>query len=158
MPKFDKSLYRRKRKSKIEPENGYIGNEAQLQSQMDDMLAALGIWDIRIPDAFFRWVKMNAPAHIQAAFFRIFGGIPDNLPMVKVSDKYLLCCPVEHKTSRGALHGKQKHWEGKGIPFQISRSPESSIAFIRQLQADAAIVRCLFESQALNAENNKTEK
>ena len=132
--------------------DGYIGNEAQLQQQMDDMLSALGIWYIRIADGFFRWVKMNAPTRIQKYFFGMFGGIPDSLPMIRVSDKYMLVCPIELKSAKGQLHGKQKHWDGKGIPFQLSRSPEVSIRIVEAFQADAAIVRGLFEAQKKNKE------
>jgi hypothetical protein len=115
----------------------YTGNEAQLQTQLDDMLSALGIWFLRFPDGFFRWMKMCAPPGIQRFFFGVFGGIPDTLPMIRISDKYMLCCPIELKSAKGRLHGKQKHWEGRGIAVQISRSPEETIAIVTQFQKDA---------------------
>jgi hypothetical protein len=125
----------------------YDGSEALLQGQMDDMLAALGIWFLRFPDGFFRWIKMNAPSGIQRFFFGVFGGIPDSLPMIKISDKYMLCCPIELKTAKGKRHGKQKHWEEKGIAVQISRSPEDNIAIVEQFQADANRIRCMLQEE-----------
>jgi hypothetical protein len=84
---------------------------------------------------------MCAPQSIKIWFRGVFGGIPDSLPMVRVSDKYMLCCPIELKTAKGKLHGRQKHWEGQGIPVQVSRSPEQSIAIVRQFLADAEEVK-----------------
>ena len=133
-------------------DEGYDGSEALLQGQLDDLLAAHQIWFLRFPDNFFRWIKMNAPAGIQRFFFGVFGGIPDNLCMLRVSDKYMLCCPIELKSKEGRLHGKQKHWEEKGIAVQVSRSPERNISIIKQFRSDADIVRGLFEAQRLNGD------
>jgi len=115
----------------------YDGPEDALQRQLDDMLAAYHIWYIRIPDKIWKWLAMCAPQSIKVWFRGVFGGIPDSLPMLRISDKYMLCCPIELKTAKGKLHGKQKHWEGQGIPVQVSRSPEQSIAIVRQFLADA---------------------
>lgn len=115
--------------------------EEPVQKQLNDMLAAHGIWQVRIADGFFRWIKMNAPAGIQRWFFGMFGGIPDSLAMIKVSDKYMLCCPIECKSKTGQRHGKQKHWESKNIPFQISRSPETSIEIVDMFLKDVDTVR-----------------
>jgi hypothetical protein len=111
--------------------------EEGLQKQLNDMLNAHGIWFIRIPDGIFRWMKMNAPMGVQRWFFGLFGGIPDCIPLIKVSDKYMLCCPIELKSKTGQRHGKQKHWETKGIPFQISRTPEKNIEIVEQFIKDA---------------------
>ena len=119
------------------PAPTYDGPESGLQTQLDDMLAAYRIWAIRIPDGFFRWLVMCAPSGIKAWFCGVFGGIPDSLPMIRISDKYMLCCPIELKTAKGKLHGKQKTWEAKGIPVQISRSPEDSIRIVDQFRRDA---------------------
>ena len=125
----------------------YKGPESDLQKQLNDMFDALNIWNLRFPDGFFRYIKMKAPMGIQRFFFGIFGGIPDSLPMIKVSDKYMLCCPVELKNAKGQLHGKQKHWEHKGIAVQISKSPEQNIDIVERFQADAKIVQGLFQAQ-----------
>ena len=134
LSKHSQLSYRRKRKAL--PDVPDVP-ETALQHQMDDMLAAYGIWFLRFPDNFFRWIKMNAPAGIQRFFFGVFGGIPDTLPMIRISDKYMLCAPIELKSRKGQLHGKQKHWESKGIAVQISRSPDESIAMINSFIADA---------------------
>ena len=152
---LSKAQQRRKRKPKAVAEvysqyPPYDGNEAQLQGQIDDMLSALGMWFFRIPDFFFKWIKMKAPVGIQKYFFGMFGGIPDTLMFERVSEKYMLCAPVELKSAKGALHGKQKHWENRGIAVQVSRSPDQNIDIVRQFQADAAIVKGLFEAQQLN--------
>jgi hypothetical protein len=63
----------------------------------------------------------------------------------------MLCCPIELKSAKGALHGKQRQWDSnKGIAYQVSRSPETSVAFIRQFKADAAMAARAFSGQALN--------
>lgn len=135
----------------------FDGTEAQLQGQLDDLLSVLGIWFIRIPDGFFRWVKIVAPVGIQRFFFGMFGGIPDIMPLIKVSDKYMLCAPIELKSAKGALHGKQKTWGDRNIAFQLSRSPDHNIAIINQFQIDAAIVRGLFNAQELNKAKKTNE-
>lgn len=114
-----------------------VTSEAPLQNQLNDMLAVLNIWQIRIPDGFFRWLKMKAPPGVQKWFFGVFGGIPDSLPLIRVSDKYMLCAPIELKSAKGRRHGKQKHWEEKGIAFQLSRDPDTSIAIVEQFRKDA---------------------
>ena len=132
------------KKKWLEPERqepAYDGPESALQEQMDDMLAALGIWSIHIPDGVWRWIAWKATAGIKKWFRHALGGIPDSLCFIKVSDKYMLCAPVELKTKKGELHGKQKHWEGRGISVQISRSPEENIRIVEQFQVDAAEVR-----------------
>jgi len=122
-------------------EKPYDGPEAALQKQMDDMLAALGIWSIHIPDKVWNWIAWKATTGIKVWFRGALGGIPDSLCFVPVSDKYMLCAPVELKTRKGKRHGKQKHWESRGISVQISRSPEENIRIVEQLQTDAAEVR-----------------
>lgn len=121
----------------------YDGPESDLQNQLDDFLAAYRIWSIRIPDAVWRWIAWKAPQGVKKWWRGIFGGIPDVLPMLRVSDKYMLCAPIELKNKAGKLHGKQKHWEGREISVQISRSPDESIAIVDQFRRDAEKIRSM---------------
>jgi hypothetical protein len=119
----------------------YDGPESDLQKQLDDMLVVLGIWFIRVPDGVWRWIAWKASEHVKKWFRHVFGGMPDTLPMIKISDKYMLCAPIELKNKKGQLHGKQKHWEGRGIAVQVSRSPDESIAIVRRFQEDAEKIK-----------------
>jgi hypothetical protein len=75
-------------------------------------------------------------------FFGVFGGIPDTIALIPISDKYMLCCAIELKTQDskkrpvGKAHGKQKHW-GTDLVAQISRSPDESIRIVEQFRRDA---------------------
>ena len=138
-------------------DEGYDGPESGIQIQMDEMLAALGIFFVRIPDNFWSWLfrYSNAGKMMKEELGHYWGGLPDTLAMQKVNDKYMLCCPVELKSAKGKRHGKQKKWEERGLAFQVSRSPDTNIKIIEQFQRDADIVRGLFEAQALNKECKK---
>jgi len=130
--------------------------ESAIQKQLDDMLEAYGIWTLRVPDSFFKWVKMRTPAGIQACFFRIFGGIPDNLAMLKLTDKYMLCCPIEAKSLTGKRHGKQKHWESQGIPFQITRGTDDSVRIIEQFITDFEHYKKLIHEKGTSNDKDST--
>jgi len=87
--------------------------EQSLQAFADEYLLWKGYRNIRIPDHFFRWIKMNAPQRVQRWFFWLFGGFPDNLVLIPFGG-YMLAVPLELKTQDakgravGKLHGKQK--------------------------------------------------
>lgn len=104
--------------------------ESALQSYADDLLAWKKIWFIRFPDGFLRWMKLHAPAHIQAIFFNQVGGkLPDNLIMIPIAPGMFLAAKLELKTQDskgrevGKLHGKQKRYATEE-EWMIARSPE----------------------------------
>src|SRR4030042_1785747 len=47
--------------------------ESLMQEAVDEYLAIKRMKNYRIPDGFFRWIKMKAPAGIQKWFFGVFG-------------------------------------------------------------------------------------
>jgi hypothetical protein len=102
--------------------------EYYLQAFADDYIYWKKYKNIRIPDSFFRWIKMNAPARVQKWFFWLFGGFPDNLILIPMG-KYMLAIPMELKTQDaqgravGALHGKQKH-NARDEHWLIARSTD----------------------------------
>lgn len=87
--------------------------ESALQTFADQYLELRRLKYIRIPDEFFRWIKMHAPARVQKWFFHVFGGFPDDLILISMG-KYMLAVPMELKTQDekgravGRLHGRQK--------------------------------------------------
>jgi len=117
--------------------------ESAIQKQLDDMLEGMGIYFIRIPDNFWQWLHRysNASANMKKELGHYWGGMPDTMAFIKVSDKYMLCCPIECKSKEGRRHGKQKHWESQNIAFQISKSPDESISIVQQFLKDAPCIR-----------------
>ena len=108
--------------------------EEQIQKQCDDLLAAHHIRYLRIPDWIWTWLKLNAPSQIVKALSDRFGGMPDNMLIKRIDDKYNLLMAQELKTATGRLHGKQKTW-AKEIAVQISRSPDETIANVNAFLA-----------------------
>ena len=94
------------------------------------------IRSIRIPDSFFRWVKMHAPASIQKWFFGMFGGQPDNTLLVPLGGGWVFGLELEHKSAKGRLHGKQKHHD-----WRIARSTRAAELAIDDLEAMAERVK-----------------
>ena len=115
--------------------------ESALQKQAEDYLDAFQIDYIRVPDNFFKWVKMKAPNYIQIAFFKIFGGIPDLQITAPINDKYNLCLMVELKSKVGRLHGKQIR-NAKRQKWQISRSVDDTIRIIDEFRDEVVRLRC----------------
>jgi ribosomal protein L44E len=101
--------------------------ESQLQKQCNDLLDAHHIKYLRIPDWIWSWLKLNAPVQVVKELSGRFGGMPDNMCIRRINDKYNLLMAVELKIEKGKLHGKQKNWY-KEIAVQISRTPEETIA------------------------------
>jgi hypothetical protein len=142
---------RKRRTPKVSqsPENGYTGNEAELQGQLDDALDALGMEYRRIPDVLWNFLKRSAPMWVVNNMVKIWRGKPDTMILIPVSDKYSLACEIELKSSKGKLSTRQDDYCGR-MPVQVSRSPEKSMEIIEQMQADAAIVKGLFTAKNLN--------
>jgi len=105
--------------------------EDQLQTQCNDLLDAHRIRYLRIPDWIWSWLKLNAPVQVMKELSKRFGGMPDNMCIKKIDDKYNLLMALELKTKTGKLHGKQKTWE-KEIAVQISRSPDETIKKVNE--------------------------
>ncbi|MDD5050982.1 MAG: hypothetical protein PHV93_04590 [Candidatus Pacebacteria bacterium] len=108
--------------------------EEQIQTQCDDLLAAYHIRYLRIPDWIWTWLKLNAPPQIVKELSDRFGGMPDNMLIKKIDDRYNLLMALELKTATGRLRGKQKTWE-KEIAVQVSRSPDETIANVNEFIA-----------------------
>jgi hypothetical protein len=108
--------------------------EEQIQKQCDDLLAIHRIRYLRIPDWIWSWLKLNAPVQVVKELSDRFGGMPDNMCIRKLDDKYNFLLALELKTATGRLHGKQKTWE-KEITVQISRSPDETIAKVNAFLA-----------------------
>ena len=124
--------YRKRRKATT----GLDITESQLQQQLEDSLDAYGVKYMRIPDYAWSWLKRNAPVHIVAALSRYFGGMPDCMCMIPISDKYSLALGIELKVKGRKKHGKQKHWQSV-----VCRTPEENIEAVQKFAYDADIMR-----------------
>lgn len=122
--------------------------EKGIQKQLNDMLLAHRIKHIRIPDVFWFWLHnlSNAPEWLKMQLGASWGGLPDNMMLVPVSGKYMLCCPIECKKKKGRRRGKQLNWEDENLPFQITKDPDQSIAIVQKFMADVPAVRDVFRT------------
>lgn len=127
--------YRTKRKKP-----SIIIKEDALQQQANDYLEAKRIRYIRIPDKVWGWLAYKATEAIKLWFRKIFGGIPDNICILPINEKYNLCLALELKTKAGQLHGKQKHWS-KELAVQISRSPEDTMRIIDAFECETERIK-----------------
>lgn len=118
--------------------------EGLLQQATDEYLTLKQFWFFRIPDAFFRWLKMNAPIGIQKFFFGMFGGMPDNTIIVPIGEGVAIALLLELKTQDkkgraiGQLHGKQKHHEND---YLICRSTKQVIEEIEKFEKKVEIIK-----------------
>src|SRR4030042_4657290 len=114
--------------------------ESLMQGAVDEYLALKRLKYYRIPDGFFRWIKMKAPAGIQKYFFSMFGGQPDNTIIFPLRDGLALALLLELKTQDskgraiGKLHGKQKR---EGEEWKVCRSVDDGIAEIEKCETIA---------------------
>jgi len=138
-------MFPKKKWQKKTPEYLAVSEDA-MQDQANDLLAAYGIEYIRIPDGIWRWLQLNAPAHVQAFFKSTFRGMADNVCMIPISDKYSLCLCLELKSAKGKLHGKQKE-KNAALAWQVSRSVDETIAIIDTFRSDAARFKKLAEGE-----------
>ena len=89
--------------------------EAVLQKAVNEWLELKKIRYLRFPDWFLTWMRLNTPRHVGAEFFRVWSGMPDNIPLIKITDGISLAVWIELKTEDkkgrevGRLHGKQKN-------------------------------------------------
>lgn len=114
-------------------------DEASLQTYLDERLEWLH-WDsYRFSDAFLAWMKNRAPAHIAKYFFSKWAGRPDVRFAIPLVDGYELLCPIELKSTKGRLHGKQK-WAAVAEEWNIARTPE---------EVDAVLTKALLFTQTL---------
>ena len=110
--------------------------ESQLQEQLNDTLNAYQIRYIRIPDSIWHWLKRNAPVEIVKIMSDAFGGMPDNVCMIPISDKYSLMLDIELKVKGRKKRGKQKHWQST-----ISRTPDENIKLIEEYIEQAEVIK-----------------
>ena len=116
--------------------------EDAIQKQCDDLLIALRIKYLRIPDWVWKWLKENAPVSVISELSGKFAGMPDDLPLIKLTEKYSLCLGLELKTEAGKLSTKQKRWI-KEVGGVVSRSPDDTIEIIDRFIKDADIIKNL---------------
>ena len=130
---------RRLKISEIRKKEGYCeATEAQLQNQCDDILEALNLEYLRIPDDLYRILYRHANQGVKNAVSRGMGGHADNLVFIPINDKYSLCLHLELKSKKGKLHGRQKT---RKVPTQISRSPETTDKLLREFMAFATKIK-----------------
>lgn len=137
----EKQVNRSKRKKPI-----LKVKEADLQRQANDMLNAYQIKYIRIPDSIHAWITKNAPEEVKIFFRHVFGGIPDNVCLIPITEKYNLALCLELKSATGKLHGKQKHWK-KELAVQISRSTTETIGIIEEYLEEAAYLKEVYKNK-----------
>jgi hypothetical protein len=121
---------------KKSPRARAIVPEASIQSAVDDYLAVINLRSVRIPDAIWRWIAAKAPTGVRMWFGRVFGGLPDNIVLIPLNERYALALLLELKTTAGQLHGKQKT-ESKRLPWRVARSVEEAVEIINQAERDA---------------------
>ena len=117
-------------------------SESDNQKQCNDLLEAHQIKYLRIPDWVWGWLKHNAPVSVINELSGKFAGMPDNLPLIKLTDKYSLCLGLELKTEAGRLSTKQKRWQ-KEVGSIVSRSPDDNIEIVNEFMRDAEIIKGL---------------
>lgn len=111
--------------------------EELIQGAVDEYLALKRIKNYRIPDGFFRWIKMKAPIGIQKWFFGVFGGKEDNTCVIPLGNGYGFTLMLELKTQDkkgravGQLHGKQRR---SGDDWKICRSVDSAVEEINKFE------------------------
>ncbi len=132
--KFSKrkqTSYRKKRKRPtVTVSEGVITvSEDMIQNQCDDTLKALRLKFLRIPNWLWLWIKKNAPIEVKDCMSEVFAGMPDNVVIVPVTEKYNLCLQLELKTEGGVLNKKQKKW-AKETSVQVSRGVNQNIQII----------------------------
>ena len=76
-------------------------------------------------DGFWRWLAMHKWTPQVAWFRKMFGGMPDNLCIKPLNDKYCLAMCLELKSRRGHLHGRQKA-DARSLPWIVCRTPEEA--------------------------------
>jgi len=106
--------------------------EDQLQGQLNDLLNAYQIRYLRFPDYAWQWLKRNAPIEVLKALTNAFGGMPDNICLIPIGEKYSLALGIELKVKGRKRHGKQKHWQSV-----VSRTPDENISIVDQFLKDA---------------------
>lgn len=131
--KLSKENQRYKRRAEVK--KGF-SKEASIQKFVDDYLKIKQIDYIRIPDALWSFIKRYAPPGIQAIIARDLAGWSDNIPFVKITDKFFIGCFMENKSFKGKLHGKQKTMSDR-LNYQIIRTPEDAMELIEELNQTA---------------------
>ena len=113
--------------------------ENQLQDQLNDVLDAYQIRYLRIADWVWEWIKKNAPVEIKKELSKRFAGMPDNVPLIPIDDKFSLSMPIELKVKDRKKHGKQKHWQST-----ISETPDTNISLVQEYLDTVEIIKLLW--------------
>ena len=143
----------KKPKAKIEG----VAKEDDLQSFTDDYLDIRHLKNYRIPNKFFAWLNGYAPAWAKAAFNKVFAGFPDNLVLIRVSDKYCLCLNLELKSKLGSLHGRQKA-NARDYSWQIARTHNEVETIVQEFVENASTIQRLLEDDSASTEEPQQEQ
>jgi hypothetical protein len=128
-PKFDKKKqcgrhYKGNRARVVKGK--LVCTEDQTQEQCNQYLRVKWIKFLRIPNYVWLWLKQNAAIHILKALTDSFAGMPDNVIIERISEKYNLVLQLELKTEDGVMGPEQEKW-AEDTAVVISRSPDDTI-------------------------------
>lgn len=149
----EKLLGRYGRKAKRTRKNPTIKvPESKLQGQMNDVLDAYHVWYIRIENRFWLWLRKqyeakNISDDMYGTFCETFKGMPDNVCIRSISEKYNLCMAPELKTVKGKRNKDQKKWASE-ISVPILRTTEEN---------EKAVIDFVAEAERLRKNRNLSE-
>ena len=135
------------KKPKPKPEGSET--ESPVQEFLNKYLALKGLKNFRIPDLLFasmKWalIKKVIYPHVYSGIMKRLIGWPDNMVYAQLTDKYLIACPIECKSSTGKTHGKQKVMS-KLLNYQIPRSPNEVVKIVEEFIKDAEKIRTILK-------------
>ncbi len=107
--------------------------EDQLQVQCNNLLVGFRLKFLRIRDSFWNWATDGMPMKIKKHFVDTFAGMPDNVIIEPISEKYNLCLQIELKTLTGELGEKQRKW-ADDTAVVVCRTPDETIKEIEDFQ------------------------
>ncbi len=119
--------------------------ESGLQKQMNETLALYHAKYLRITDNFWNQLRKAWKAGYISdgeyfGFCKTFIGMPDNMALFQITEKYNLCLAAELKTERGKLNPDQRKWQ-KEIAVQVLRSTEENENSVKDFVAMAKRLR-----------------
>jgi len=119
--------------------------ESTVQGWADALLRLKHIYYIRLPAELFMNIFRNPqiPVWIKRKIKLAIAGLPDNIAMIPLNDKFCLACNLECKSATGKFTGRQKTLS-KEVPYNVVRTQKE--------------IGELLDSFSKNAENIKKIK
>ena len=105
--------------------NKIVVPESALQNQLNDLLLQVQLKYIRMSDTIWNWIIHHAPPKIRKMLSEMFAGMPDNIVIAPINERYNLCMAIELKTEKGVFGKKQKNWREE-IAVQENRSTKEN--------------------------------